>query len=31
MYRYYILNGPFRKCRVPLGYDPKKDKQNYKY
>lgn len=31
MYRYYIVNGPFRKCWIPFRYDPKKDKQNYKY
>ncbi|WUR03663.1 transcription factor tau [Vairimorpha necatrix] len=31
MFRYYVMDGPFRNCWVSFGYDPKIDKKNYKY
>lgn len=31
LHAYFLTSGPWRKCWVKLGYDPKSDSENYKY
>ncbi|KAK6090747.1 hypothetical protein P3W45_000470 [Vairimorpha bombi] len=31
LFRYFVMDGPFRKSWIPFGYDPKSNMDNYKY